>query len=93
MELDPVATIRISKRTVDAIGPCAKSHIVYDSDLKGFGVRVTPSGLKSYVVEYRPGAGGRGVAKKRITIGPAKTLTPEEATLSSRALKKAPVSL
>jgi Arm DNA-binding domain len=28
-----------------------------------------PTGAKSFVVEYRPGAGERGVAKKRLTLG------------------------
>ena len=46
--------------------------------MKGFGVRVMPTGVKSYVLEYRPGAGGRGVAKKRLTLG-KHGLTAEEA--------------
>ena len=72
-------TVRISKRMVDALCPSDKPSIVYDAELKGFGCRVMPSGVKSYVVEYRPGAGGRGVAKKRMTLGSTKTLTPDEA--------------
>jgi integrase len=72
-------TVRISKRTVDALSPSDKPLIVYDAELKGFGCRVMPSGVKSYVVEYRPGAGGRGVAKKRMTLGSTKTLTPDQA--------------
>lgn len=72
-------TVRISKRMVDALCPSDKPSIVYDGELKGFGCRVMPSGVKSYVVEYRPGAGGRGVAKKRMTLGSTKTLTPDEA--------------
>jgi integrase len=72
-------TVRISKRTVDALCPSDKPLIVYDAELKGFGCRVMPSGVKSYVVEYRPGAGGRGVAKKRMTFGSTKTLTPDQA--------------
>ena len=40
---------------------------------------VYPSGTKSWVCEYRPHGGGRGVAKKRITLGKTSQLTPDQA--------------
>jgi integrase len=52
-----------------------KARIVYDPDLKGFGVRVLPptpknrNGTKTWIVEYRPGSGGRRVSKRRISLG------------------------
>ncbi|HXZ16792.1 MAG TPA: Arm DNA-binding domain-containing protein, partial [Roseiarcus sp.] len=61
-------TLKLTKRAVDALAPDAKSFIAYDQDLAGFGVRVMPTGVKSWVVEYRPHGGGRGVAKRRVTI-------------------------
>jgi integrase len=70
---------RITKRTIDAVKPQGKSCIVYDGDVKGFGVRVTPGGVKSYILEYRPGAGGRGVAKKRLTLGRHGAMTAGQA--------------
>lgn len=60
---------KLSIRTVDALEPRDKPYIAFDSDIKGFGVRVMPTGLKVFVLEFRPGAGGRGVAKKRLTLG------------------------
>ncbi len=30
-----------------------KASIVWDSDLGGFGVKISPSGRKAYVVQYR----------------------------------------
>jgi Arm DNA-binding domain len=63
------STAKLSKRTVDALAPRDKAFIAFDDDVKGFGVRVMPSGSKTYVLEYRPGAGGRGVAKRRLTSG------------------------
>ncbi|WP_436642696.1 tyrosine-type recombinase/integrase [Microbaculum sp. FT89] len=76
-------TARLTKRVVDGLQPDDKPYITYDVDLKGFGVRILPSGVKSWVVEYRPGV-GRGVAKKRMTIGSVATLTADEARNAAR---------
>src|SRR6266496_5699821 len=54
-----MSVAKLSKRTVDALKPGDNSFIAYDTSLKGFGVRVLPSGAKSWVIEYRPGGGGR----------------------------------
>ena len=67
------------KRAVDALAPRGKPYIVFDSNLPGFGVRVMPSGLKTFVLDYRPGAGGRSVNKRRLTIGRYGPMTVEQA--------------
>src|SRR3978361_208186 len=72
-------TMKLTRRTVAAIPPVAKPTVFYDTDLKGFGLKVFPSGALSWIVEYRPGAGGRGISKRRMVLGSAKTVTPEEA--------------
>ncbi len=71
--------MRLTKRVVDALSPRQKQYVEYDTDLTGFGVAVYPSGIKSWVCEYRPHGGGRGVAKKRVTLGKVTQLTPEQA--------------
>ena len=70
---------RLSKRTVDALEPRDKAYVSFDEDVKGFGVRVMPSGCKTFVLEYRPGAGGRGIAKRRLTLGRSGSMTVEQA--------------
>jgi integrase len=70
---------KITKRTVDALKPRAKLYVAFDADVKGFGCRVMPSGVKSYILEYRPGAGGRGTATKRLTLGRHGAMTAEQA--------------
>ena len=61
-------TARIGKRIVDeAKAEPGSDLFVRDQDLKGFGLRVTPTGGKSYFVEFR--MGGRGAAKGRVVIG------------------------
>lgn len=72
-------TIKLTKRALDGIKPGSTIGFWYDADLKGFGLKVMPSGVMTWIVEYRPGAGGRGVSKRRMTLGKAGALTPEEA--------------
>ena len=74
-----MTTAKITRRVVETLKPTTKPFVVYDTDTKGFGVRVMPSGVAAYIVEYRPGEGGRGVAKKRMALGRTNELTPDEA--------------
>lgn len=47
--------------------------------MKGFGVRVMPSGCKAFILEYRPGAGGRAIAKRRLALGRYGSMTVDQA--------------
>lgn len=76
---------RLTKRTVNAAEKGPARYTIFDDDLKGFGLRVYPSGEKSWIVEYRPNGGGRAVAKRRLTLGPVGKLTPDEARKAARA--------
>jgi Arm domain-containing DNA-binding protein/integrase-like protein len=55
---------KITKRMVDAVRPGAHDLFVWDTEIKGFGLKVTPAGNRVYVLQYR--AGGR---LRRYTIG------------------------
>jgi integrase len=68
----------ITKRHVDALKPTNREYFVWDRDLKGFGLRVQPTGEKSYVVKYRAGS-GRKAPTRRVTLGRVGTITPDEA--------------
>ncbi len=65
---------RITKRTVDALKAEVRERVVWDDDLKGFGMRVHPTGRKVYIVKTR--YRGRPI---KVTIGPHGTVTPAEA--------------
>ncbi len=78
-------TAHLTKTTVDALAPSERVSIVYDTELTGFGVRVTPTGSKSWIIEYRPG-GGRKSATKRMTLAPTTLLTAYEARKKAREL-------
>jgi integrase len=69
---------RMTKRLVDGLRATDRDYIIWDGELPGFGVRVRPSGTKSYVVQYRAGR-GRKAPSRRITIATISKLTPSEA--------------
>jgi integrase len=70
---------RLTKRTVDAALPRERDYFVWDRELPGFGLRVMPSGRKSYLVQYR--AGGR---TRRVGLGVHGAATPEQARKLAR---------
>src|SRR5258706_14644717 len=70
--------IKIGRRAPSALPAVTRPTIFFDTDLTGFGLKASPTGALSFVVEYRPGAGGRSVSKRRMVIGTPKNLTPEE---------------
>lgn len=74
-----MAETKITKRTVDAALPREDRYIIFDSQIPGFGLRVYPTGQKSWIFEYRAGEGGRRANKKRITIGRSTDFTPDQA--------------
>lgn len=83
-----MAATSITKRTVDAAKPAAKDHFVWDDDVTGFGLKVTPTGSKIYVFQYRiarPGEAERTPAK-RYTIGKHGKMTPEQARTRAKEL-------
>jgi integrase len=71
--------MRLTKRSVDNLNDRERPYVVYDDTLKGFGVRVMPSGLKSWIAEYRPGAGGRTASKRRMVLGKTTDLSADKA--------------
>ncbi len=58
---------------------------MWDSTVSGFGVRVRPTGAKSYIVVYRAGA-GRGAPVRRYTIAAVRKITPERARARAKAI-------
>ncbi len=47
---------KLTKRTVEALKIEAKDYFVWDTQITGFGVRVMPSGAKTY--QDKPAKGG-----------------------------------
>ncbi|HQL64163.1 MAG TPA: tyrosine-type recombinase/integrase [bacterium] len=76
--------MRITKAQIDRLEYTGKGenaqHIVWDDDLSGFGLRIFPSGRKSFVIGYR--SQGRWRLQ---TIGKYGVLAPDEARRRARA--------
>lgn len=77
-------TARLTKRTADAAQPGPKPFILYDEDVAGFGLRVMPSGFKSWILEYRAHGGGRRAPNRRMVLGPSSTMTAEQARKAAK---------
>jgi integrase len=73
---------KLSKRTVDAAKPEEQAYRLWDSELKGFGLKVSPRGVKTYFVWYRTGQGLRA-ARREFTIGRYGVIEPETARRSA----------
>jgi len=71
---DERAYREVTKRVVDAAAPNAERYVIWDSALKGFGLRVEHSGTKTFLVRYR--VAGR---KRFVAVGRFGPLTPEQA--------------
>jgi Arm DNA-binding domain len=48
--------VKLTKRTVDALAPRDKPFIIFDADVKGFCLRIMPTGNKTF-------------SKRRLTLG------------------------
>jgi integrase len=79
---------KITKRAVDALKASQGGETtLWDADVKGFGVRVRSGGARTYIVRYRPGAGGRNAPLRTLTIGRhGSPWTPDTARAEARRL-------
>lgn len=65
---------KLTLRSVEAAHTRDREYVIWDEDIPGFGLRVFPSGKRSYIIQYR--AKGRS---RRYTIGLHGVWTPETA--------------
>ncbi|MFC1491043.1 tyrosine-type recombinase/integrase [Nitrospinota bacterium] len=75
--------MKLTKRSIDALRPPKNGTALHwDTELPGFGIRITASGVKAYVLNYR--VNGR---ERRITIGRHGVITPTQARNEAMRLK------
>lgn len=72
---------KLTKSKVDSVqAPAAGQKYIWDGELRGFGIRVLPSGLKAFILQYR-NTDGRS---RRIMLGRYGVLTVEQARSEAR---------
>jgi integrase len=76
---------KITKRLVDGIKADLIARRIWDGELRGFGVRVAPSGVASYFLKYRTAAGRQRWQR----IARVDEMAPEEARKVARNILNA----
>ncbi|WP_191061653.1 tyrosine-type recombinase/integrase [Geminicoccus harenae] len=75
---------KIGQKLVESLrADPAREYKVFDEEIRGFGLRVFPSGRKSWIFQYRH-RGGRGGKTERLVIGDAGAMKAEEARTIAR---------
>ena len=62
-----LARLTKSKIAEVPIPPAGQRSIMWDTEVKGFGIRVSPGGARTYILRYR--MGGRDTQARTVTIG------------------------
>lgn len=72
-------TLKLTKAAADSAQPKGVRHTIWDSELAGFGLRVTSTGARSWVIKYRAEGGGRRAPLRWLTLGSYPLLPAEDA--------------
>jgi integrase len=75
-------TVKLTKKSIDAFEATGKLEYLWDAEVKGFGVVITPAGSKSFILNYR----NQDNRSRRKTIGKYGHLTLEQARDFAREL-------
>ena len=73
---------KLTVRTVSAAKAGERDLFIWDDELPGFGLRVKPSGVKSYLIQYR----NIHNQSRRHTIGRHGVFSPEKAREKARKM-------
>lgn len=68
---------RLTKTLIDQAAP---GETVWDAEIRGFGVRITPSGVRSFILQYRTLKGEQG----KLVLGRYPTMPVDEARRIAR---------
>jgi len=74
--------MRLTKSRIDQLAVPQKDCFVWDDDIAGFGVRMSPRGSKTYIYQFR--AEGR---TRRISIGNTKSVTADAARKAAQIMQ------
>lgn len=70
---------KLTKLSADSALPSSSRYTIWDDALAGFGLRVEPSGTRSWIVKYRAEGGGRNAAQRLVSLGRFPAVSASEA--------------
>jgi integrase len=74
--------VKLTKSAIEKLqAPQSGQVFLWDSELRGFGVRITPGGTKSFILQYRNGE----ARTRRMQIGRFGVLTVDQARTEAKA--------
>lgn len=77
--------VNLTEERVRALQPAPAGEVVlWDSEIRGFGVRCWPSGRKVYILLYRAAGGGRKAPQRRMTLGEVGSVRLADARTAAR---------
>lgn len=75
-------SVKISQTSISSLQPLAgKDTIYWDTDLQGFGIKVTSTGRRSFIVQSRIQI---GINKRRVKLNDCERMTVKEARAEAR---------
>lgn len=77
--------VNLTEERIKALKPEQDREVVlWDSEVRGFGVRCWPSGRKLFILLYRAGGGGRKAPQRRMTLGEVGSVRLADARTAAR---------
>ena len=74
--------MKLTQRSIASLNPLSAGDVfAWDDELPGFGIRVKPSGHKSYLIQYR-----EGLRTRRMTLGACSLFKLEQARERARRM-------
>jgi integrase len=73
---------KLTKRTVEASQPGSRDVYLWDTEVRGFGVKITPPGARIYILKWQ-----KDGAQRWLTLGRHGDLTADEARSKAEAMR------
>ena len=74
--------MRLSIKAIDNLKPNGRDVVYWDEDVPRYGLRVKPSGVKSFIIQYRTAQG----RPRKLTLGQYGVWAPEQARTEAKRL-------
>lgn len=77
--------VNLTEERIKALKPRQDGeHVLWDTEVRGFGVRCWPSGRKLFILLYRANGGGRKAPQRRMTLGEVGSVRLSDARTAAR---------